>query len=216
MVPQQNTPTHKSAMDRIYRYQRHIYDITRPLFLPGRDALLRTISPTPGMRILEVGCGTARNLIHLAHRCNNVKCYGVDISEQMLTTASKNIRSAGCEKSIQLHLVPAESITLLDTCLSDETFDRIFFSYSLTMMPTWSEALAVASGLLSDTGGVYAVDFWDLGEWPKPVRALFSKWLSLFHVHSMTMLPEEICRRFPETRIYPLWGRYAFLAVPGK
>src|SRR6476661_8431807 len=49
-------------MDRIYRRQRHVYDFTRKYYLLGRDRLIRRLDPPGGSRVLEIGCGTARNL----------------------------------------------------------------------------------------------------------------------------------------------------------
>ena len=50
-------------MDRIYRRQRHLYDFTRKYYLLGRDRLIHRLSPPAGSRVLEIGCGTARNLV---------------------------------------------------------------------------------------------------------------------------------------------------------
>ena len=50
-------------MDRIYRRQRHVYDVTRKYYLLGRDALIDRLEPPVDGRVLEIGCGTARNLI---------------------------------------------------------------------------------------------------------------------------------------------------------
>ena len=53
-------------MDRVYRYQRYIYDFTRKYYLFGRDRLIRELALKPGERVVEIGCGTARNLIRMA------------------------------------------------------------------------------------------------------------------------------------------------------
>jgi len=50
-------------MDRMYRHQRHIYDASRKFYLLGRDALITGLAPPKGGTILEIGCGTGRNLI---------------------------------------------------------------------------------------------------------------------------------------------------------
>ena len=59
---------HGARMDAIYRGQRHIYDITRKYYLLGRDRVIDDLAPPPGGSVLEVGCGTARNLITAARR----------------------------------------------------------------------------------------------------------------------------------------------------
>ena len=80
-------------MDGIYRYQRYIYDGTRKYYLFGRDRLLDELQPDDGSTVLEVGCGTGRNLIHAARRYPNARFFGFDISHAMLETA--RIRSRG-------------------------------------------------------------------------------------------------------------------------
>ena len=53
-------------MDKVYRHQRHFYDFTRHYYLLGRDRLIRELNITPGESVIEIGCGTARNLIRIA------------------------------------------------------------------------------------------------------------------------------------------------------
>ena len=52
-----------SLMDRMYRRQRHIYDLTRKFYLLGRDQMIDRLGPPADARVLEIGCGTGRNLI---------------------------------------------------------------------------------------------------------------------------------------------------------
>ena len=55
-----------ALMDRMYRRQRHIYDLSRKFYLLGRDEAIARLRPAPGDKVLEIGCGTGRNLIKLA------------------------------------------------------------------------------------------------------------------------------------------------------
>ncbi|MBM3609416.1 MAG: class I SAM-dependent methyltransferase [Alphaproteobacteria bacterium] len=70
----------REAMDSIYGWQKHIYDLTRRPYLLGRDTIIRELEPAPGARVLEVGCGTARNLVSAARLWPQASFYGVDVS----------------------------------------------------------------------------------------------------------------------------------------
>ncbi len=69
-------------MDQMYRWTRHVYDFSRKYYLLGRDRLLREMELQPGDRVIEIGCGTARNLIRLARMRRDVRCYGLDVSNE--------------------------------------------------------------------------------------------------------------------------------------
>ncbi len=76
-------------MDAIYRYQRYVYDATRKFYLLGRDRVIDELAPPPGGRVLEIACGTGRNLIAAARRYPGARFYGFDISTAMLDTARR-------------------------------------------------------------------------------------------------------------------------------
>src|SRR6516225_9312203 len=89
-------------MDRIYRRQRHLYDFTRKYYLLGRDRLIHRLSPPAGSRVLEIGCGTARNLVVAAHAYPDVHFFGIDISHEMLATARHIVERDGMAGDIRL------------------------------------------------------------------------------------------------------------------
>ena len=53
---------HSELMNATYRRQRWIYDATRKYYLFGRDHLIKTLDPPEGGTVLEIACGTGRNL----------------------------------------------------------------------------------------------------------------------------------------------------------
>jgi len=171
------------AMDRMYGLQRHLYDATRKYYLLGRDTLLAQMKLQPGDRVLEVACGTARNLIRLNKINPNVELFGLDASSAMLKTAQSNLARRGLEKSCSLRVCLAEDLDYRSTFGLDRPFDAIFFSYGLSMIPTWKEALVAALRNLKPGGILYIVDFWDQRELPSWFRALLRKWLQIFGVH---------------------------------
>ena len=79
-------------MDKVYRRQRHFYDLTRKYYLLVRDHLVRQLDARPGERVIEIGCGTARNLIRIAETYPGTKLFGLDASAEMLRTAASWIK----------------------------------------------------------------------------------------------------------------------------
>ena len=80
-------------MDKMYRHQRYFYDLTRKYYLLGRDRLLNEMKISDGDNVLEVGCGTGRNLAILARKYPKTNFYGLDASAAMLETAHNKIKS---------------------------------------------------------------------------------------------------------------------------
>jgi S-adenosylmethionine-diacylgycerolhomoserine-N-methlytransferase len=167
---------HGRTMDRLYRFQRHFYDATRPFFLLGRDALLDRLEVAPGHRVLEMGCGTARNLIALAKRRHDIELFGVDASNEMLRSAQKSIRRSGHGSRITVARCFAEEVDYKATFGLDDKLDRVFYSYSLSMIPEWKAALDAGFRNLKPGGTLHVVDFWDQAKWPRPLRAAMIKW----------------------------------------
>ncbi len=170
------------AMDRMYRYQKYIYNLTRKYYLFGRDTLLERMSLPFEAKVLEVGCGTARNLIRLSANRADLRLFGLDASAEMLTVAQHGISKKGLAERITLRRALAEDLDPKRTFGLDEPFDVVFFSYSLSMIPTWSEALAAALAALKTGGRLYLVDFWDLDDWPGWIRKAMQVYLSWFGV----------------------------------
>ena len=170
---------HSALMDVVYNHQRHIYDATRKFFLLGRDRLIAELKPEPGQSVLEVGCGTGRNLIVAARRYPQATFYGFDISEKMLETARRNIAKAGLSDRIKLAIADASAFS--STEMFGRKMDRVVLSYTLSMIPPWREAIAQSLEALNDAGALYVVDFGQLERLPRWAKAILSGWLNLFH-----------------------------------
>jgi S-adenosylmethionine-diacylgycerolhomoserine-N-methlytransferase len=169
------------VMDRIYRHQCHIYDLTRKYYLLGRDRLIRDLRLEPDGSVLEIGCGTARNLIETARRYPEARCFGVDISRAMLATAEKAVARKALGGRIRL--ARGDAANLDGAALFGEpVFDRVFISYSLSMIPSWRMTLERALRALAPGGRLLIVDFGDLAGWPSWFRTALLRWLALFEV----------------------------------
>ncbi len=172
---------HAALMDVVYRRQRYVYDLTRKYYLFGRDRLIRELALKPGDRLVEVGCGTARNLVRIARLYPGVELFGLDASQEMLKSAAESLARAGL--SDRVRLVHGYAENLAPPLFGEERpFDRAVFSYSLSMIPDWRGALAAAGRALADSGKVHVVDFGDLTGLGRLGAACLRGWLGLFHV----------------------------------
>lgn len=168
-------------MDAIYRTQRHFYDLTRKYYLLGRDRLIAELAPPAGGTVLEIGCGTGRNLIAAARRFPHARYFGIDISEAMLATARANIARAGLADRITLAQGDATRFDA-GALFGVSQFDRIFQSYTLSMIPDWRGALAQGAGKLAPGGRLDVVDFGQQERLPSAFRSLLFAWLARFDV----------------------------------
>jgi S-adenosylmethionine-diacylgycerolhomoserine-N-methlytransferase len=213
LIEPANDSGHAALMDRVYRRQRHFYDLTRKYYLLGRDRLVRDLQARPGQTIVEIGCGTARNLIRIAERYPGVKLYGLDASAQMLRTAGDAIDRAKLSGRIELKHGLAEDVTPAFFGV-DHPFDHAIFSYSLSMIPDWRAAIAAAASSVRHDGRVHVVDFGDQRSlWPVARRSLRA-WLALFHVTPRDELLGALESTGGEREGYSLHvlpGRYAFV-----
>ncbi len=150
--------THADRMDRFYRLQRHVYDLTRPLMLPGRSGLVRGLDMPPGGSVLEIGCGTARNLVQAGSLWPDAHLHGLDISAVMLETAAASISAHGMSRRTVLAQGDAGTFDT-NALFGARRFDRIMFSYTLSMMPPWREALRRTAAMLGDGGSLHVIDF---------------------------------------------------------
>lgn len=183
--------SHAALMDEVYRGQRHIYDVTRKYYLFGRDTLIAGLRAGPDMRVLEVACGTGRNLAKIGCAWPGVRLFGIDISAEMLKSAQVTIGGAA-------RLGQGDACNFdPNTLLGEPVFERILLSYSLSMIPDWQTALDHAASLLAADGELHVVDFGDLAGLPSPLAWLLRAWLTKFHVAPRTGMGEvaaEIAR----------------------
>ncbi|QQS34513.1 MAG: class I SAM-dependent methyltransferase [Acidobacteriota bacterium] len=202
-------------MDSMYRYQRYFYDATRRFYLLGRDTLLDRMFVRPGDNVLEIGCGTGRNLRILASRHPQATLYGIDASSEMLLTASAKIEKDGVT-NIRLETALAESFDRSELFALDERFDSAFFSYSISMIPPWRHALEHAAEQIKPGGSLYIVDFYDQERLPRWFQTMIKGWLRHFHVQFwsdlLPFLDEFAKSKGAALTIEPLYRRYSFFA----
>jgi S-adenosylmethionine-diacylgycerolhomoserine-N-methlytransferase len=206
-------------MDAIYRYQRYVYDATRKFYLLGRDRLIADLAPPPGGNVLEVACGTGRNLVAAARAYPGARFYGFDISAAMLDTARGSVRRAGLDNRIGIALGDATSFDA-ERLFGVGGFDRIFISYALSMIPPWRAALQASLHALSPGGRLFIVDFGDQERLPAWFKRGLRSWLAQFSVTPRDELAAELdtIARMPgvSVRHSQLYGGYAVYSVITK
>ncbi len=203
-------------MDDIYRYQRHFYDLTRKYYLLGRDSLIADLKVPPNGSVLEVGCGTGRNLIVMAKAYPTAQLFGLDISAAMLETAQAAINRAGLSGRIKLAQGDAAAFDAL-ALFGRETFDRVAMSYTISMIPPWQAALAQGAAVVGQGGALHLVDFGQQEGLPKPFRSTLHRWLGKFEVTPRAGLRDvlsELGEHYKMTVSWEsLWRGYAWSAV---
>lgn len=212
---------HAARMDGVYGVQRHLYDATRKYYLLGRDTLIADLAPPPGGTVLEIGCGTARNLIAVARRWPQARCHGLDISQAMLATARTQVAGRGLEQRIALAQGDAADFDPA-ALFGVSRFDRILLSYTLSMIPDWTGTIERACAALAPGGELHLVDFGQQEALPRWWRTRLFAWLDRFHVTPRGDLPDALAqtarRHGLELRFASLFRGYAWrgrLIAPG-
>jgi S-adenosylmethionine-diacylgycerolhomoserine-N-methlytransferase len=178
-VSTQGAVGHSNLMDQVYRHQRHIYDLTRKYYLLGRDRLILRLDMAPGQSLMEIGCGTGRNLALASRLYPGIDLYGLDISSEMLATARKSLAGEG-NYEVVLKLGDAASFKAADFNVGG--FDRIMISYALSMIPEWEKTIEMALAALNPGGSLHIADFGQQAGLPVWFRTLLHGWLKRFHV----------------------------------
>lgn len=196
----------EARMEQYYRFHARLYDATRWSFLFGRSALLRQAARlSQPRRVLEVGCGTGRNLREMSRLFPQAELTGLDIAAAMLQRAEQKLRPRS--PHIQLQHGDYHQPLRGD-------FDLVLLSYSLTMMnPGWESVLRTAHADLRPGGHIAVVDFHD-SRWP-----IFKRWMGINHVyldgHLQPVLQDRFSPLLNQTRPAYLgfWHYLLFIGV---
>ncbi|MFE0015134.1 class I SAM-dependent methyltransferase [Mesorhizobium sp. NPDC059054] len=216
MSAQDLPANHADLMDGVYRWQRHIYDLTRKYYLLGRDRLIVGLDVPANGSVLELGCGTGRNLALTARRYPDARLYGLDISAEMLVSAQAAIAREGIAGRALLARADATDFDA-QALFGVARFDRVFVSYSLSMIPGWEKTVAAGLAALAPGGSLHIVDFGQQERLPGWFRSLLRAWLKKFHVSPRESLREvlesESAKAGASLSFERLYRGYAWLAV---
>lgn len=207
-------------MNRMYRRQRRIYDGTRRYYLLGRDRLIANLEPTAGASVLEIGCGTGRNLVHAARLYRDARFFGIDVSTEMLTSAISAISRH--DLSGRIRVAHGDGTAFNPQILfSIPQFDHVMISYSLSMIPDWRHVLETAAGRLKPGGSLHIVDFGNQEGLPEIARTLLKRWLAMFDVtprddleRALSVLVKTSGGHLKFERPFRGYAQYAVLTLP--
>jgi SAM-dependent methyltransferase len=102
----------------------------------------------PGDRVLDIGCGTGEDAIHLAAR--GIEVVAIDGSPAMIEAAAAKVRAAGLEDRVELRVLPAEELRELE---SPRTFDGVVCNFGVLNCVTYLGAVARPLSAITRLGG---------------------------------------------------------------
>jgi S-adenosylmethionine-diacylgycerolhomoserine-N-methlytransferase len=155
LVMKPNSKLNKKAwLNEFYLNQAQHYDSFREGLLHGRAQFFNAIPIENGKTWLDLGGGTGRNLEFVEGRLSQLqKITIVDLCEPLLEIARARIEKRKWRN------VEVVCENILDFS-PPEKYDIITFSYSLSMIPEWKEALSKAQTLLRENGTLHVIDFY--------------------------------------------------------
>ena len=171
--------------------------------------------PTDGT-VLELGCGTGRNIVLAARLYPDARFFGLDISAAMLETAATGLAREALADRARLAQGDATDFDAL-ALFGQNRFDRVFISYALSMIPGWEAAIDRALQSLAPGGSLHIVDFGQQERLPRWFGSLLRGWLARFHVSPRAGLHAELASQAKSAgmslEFAPLYRGYAVHAV---
>jgi ubiquinone/menaquinone biosynthesis C-methylase UbiE len=147
----------KAAVEKNFDQSADAYDRFEErhhLFETLTKRQVELIAPSRPGRILDVGCGTGISTLALHQAIPDPPpfIYAIDISERMLLRARERCRSLD-----RVYFIRGDAEIL--TSYFHESFDTIFYTASIFLLPGFAESLRQASNLLVP-GGVLSISYY--------------------------------------------------------
>jgi S-adenosylmethionine-diacylgycerolhomoserine-N-methlytransferase len=121
-----------------------------------------------------------------------------------LATAKQKLERAGMHGRVRLAAGDATQFSGADL-FQRQTFDRIFASYVLSMIPDWTTVIEKAVEHLAPDGSFHIVDFGPARNLPAPLRVGLHAWLQNFDVTPRLTLNAEIDRLASRDGLIPFY-----------
>jgi len=204
--------THAERLDSFYGPQARLYDGFREKFLHGRREMVANLPFTPQSIWVDLGCGTGSNLEYVAERIPELRqVYLVDLSESLLAVARERIERHHWSN------VTVIRDDVSTWSLGERVADMVTFSYSLTMIPDWFQAIAQAERMLKLSGVIGVADFYVSRKHPDRDRASHPRWVKAwwkyFFARDNVLLNEDHLP-FLERRFETVWLEEGCRTIP--
>jgi ubiquinone/menaquinone biosynthesis C-methylase UbiE len=143
-----------------YRSRAHEYDRGNDVMFKMllseqelvREDLIDALRLRPDARVLEIGCGTCRDTVHLLHR--NATVYAGDLSQEMLAIGKQRLQ----ETSADLDRVRLFRGDVMRLPFADGFFDAAYHFGGLNLFPDIGASLAEMARVVKAGGRVVAGD----------------------------------------------------------
>ena len=208
--------THGERLESFYRAQAGDYDAFRRRLLHGREEMMASLEIPEAGRMLDIGGGTGYNAELLGDRLARLQRLSiVDLCPSLLAAAEERIRRHGWAN--------------VGTVLADATayepddgpVDVVTFSYSLTMIPGWFQALERAHAALKPGGMIGVVDFYISRKWPAAGMKRYSNfqrffWPTWFGHDNVFLSPDHLPwlqSRFQTVKLEERLGKVPYLPL---
>jgi ubiquinone/menaquinone biosynthesis C-methylase UbiE len=120
-----------------------------------RQISLQTLESVfhPGQRVLEIGCGTGEEAIHLGRR--GVQILATDLSSEMVAVAEEKVGAAGLQRRVQVRQLAASALDVLVDEFNSAAFDGSYASFGPLNGEPHLDTVAIALAKLIKPGGLF-------------------------------------------------------------
>jgi len=152
MIARELEPEAMETAEEVRQYDAMDHSVVNACFVAD---FLHAHGPCRGGEVLDVGTGTARIPIALAHADREARILALDLAETMLAQAATNIAAAGLSHRIRCHHGDAKS--LVDD-FGDRAFEAVISNTIVHHIPDPEPALVTMARLVAPGGTLMVRD----------------------------------------------------------